>query len=223
MGSTQWIALGAIGTLLVVLFNLVVIFFLPWWRRPKFSIEFHAKEPFCREAKSSQFASSLHTLPTYWVRLRVRNSGRSVARRCLAKLVRVMDENGLQKEEYDPMQLHWVITDWGEVPFRAIDLDRDDYEYLDILVTQEGSHDVFLAGDQFPWANYQPRAIPYTLPPSKHIVGITVYGDDVKPKTKYTSLIWVGDKIKNIYVEVHDNPRDAKSWFKKWLKKTPRV
>lgn len=199
----------------MVALNFVVIFVLPWWRSPRFSIEFRAAEPFCRLAKSSQFTSPGNAVPTYWIRLRVRNSGRSVAKRCLAKSVGVMSEDGQQKQEYDPMQLHWVSTDWGEVPFRAIDLGRDDNEYLDVLVTQDNSKDVYLAGDQFPWARYQQRAIPNSLPVGRHIVSITVYGDNVKPETKYMSIIWRGSQIKDIDVEVHDNLEDAKSWFKK--------
>lgn len=216
MYSEGWIALGAIGTLLIVAINLVLILIIPLWKRPKFSVEFRATAPFCRQTMSQHFSCASDRACTYWIRLKVKNSGRSVAKRCLGRLTEVMDENCRVKQEFDPTQLHWSGSDWEEVPFRTTDLDRDDYEYLDLLTTQENNTEIYFAGDQFPWAPLKvSRAIPNSLPPGKYILCITVYGDDVKPVTKYASLVWGGANIKDVSIQLHDNLRNAKSWLGK--------
>ena len=100
-----------------------------------------------------------------------------------------MDKYGLVLDCFDPMQLHWVGTSWKEYPFRNIDLNRGDYEYLDLLVAQANNMHIYITGDQFPCARYEQRAIPTTLSIGKYILKVTLYGDDVEPKTVYISLV----------------------------------
>lgn len=212
-----WITVSAIATLLMAAVTFAV-FIRPWFRRPKFSIEYYTGGKFCHPAESRSFLDLKTKLPTYWIRLGIKNTGESVARRCLGKLVKVLDEHGKEKQEYDTMPLHWVITSWKEVPFRTIDLNRDENEYLNVLATQSDNKEVYFTGDQFPlakWAKDEPRAIPKSLPRGKYILVITVYGDDVKPETKYLSLIWQADDMKHVSVKLHDDLQKAKYWFKK--------
>lgn len=208
--------MGAIATALVVLINVAILFVIPCCRRPEFSIEYDTGGKFCHPARCTSFLDLKTELPTYWIRLGIRNTGKSVARRCRGKLVKVLDEHGEEKQEYDTMLLHWVITPWKEVPFRTIDLNRDENEYLNLLATQSNNKEAYFAGDQFPLAKSakdEPRAIPNSLPRGKYILVITVYGDDVKPETKYLSLIWHADDMKHVCVELHDDLQNAKSWL----------
>jgi len=211
--TLTWITISALATLALASISFTV-FIMPWFRRPKFLIEYDTGRPFT-ESISRSFKDRRTKIPTYWMRLGLKNTGKSVAKRCLAKLVKVMDEDGKQKSEYDPMPLHWVITSWKEVPFQTIDLNRDEREYLNVFATQSKNPELYFAGDQFPEAKYEQRAIPNSLPRGKYILGITVYGDDVKPETKYLSLIWQADDMRYVSVELHGSLRKAKSWLKK--------
>jgi hypothetical protein len=217
MDMVAWIAVGSVSTAIVVLINLYLIFFQPRWNRPKFFISLEMSRPFCREVASPVFAPREPSTPTlartYWVRVKVKNSGKSVAYRCLGKLIEVMGDEGKVLYDFDPMQLHWVGTDWGAVPFINISLNREDYEYLDVLVTQQGDSKIYICGDQFVWSKYKPRGIQNSLQTGSYILRVSVYGDNVDPETKFLSLIWGEQDFKDISVEIHDSFEKAKAWL----------
>jgi len=206
-----WIAVGSVATALIAFFNLYLLLIKPWWKGPRFSLEFEMGGRFCAEAMSRNFKSpSDRVSPTLWLRVKVRNIGRSVAERCIGKLMEIMDAEGNVLDGFDPTQLLWVSTPWGTVPFLNISLNRGEYEYLDVLVTQSGDDKIHICGDQFVWANYEPRAITRWLEPGNYILHITAYGDNVEPKTKYLSLIWRAKDFKDVSVEIHDSIERAK-------------
>lgn len=223
MGDRLWIILGPIIPLISLLVYLYFRAFLPWWKRPKFSIKFIAQEPFCRTAIASPIDNTRSLLTdtatraayeAYWIRLRVKNTGKSVAKNCIGKLVKIIDEDGQEVKNFDPTQLHWVETDWQDKPFRNVNLIRDDHQYLDTLVTQDGADEVYLTGNQFRWTIYMKRGIINSLPIGKYILVITIYGDDVEPETKYLSLIWGGTGIKDIQVKLHNSLKQASNQLK---------
>ncbi len=210
-----WIAVGSIATAAIVFFNIYLIFIKPCWEKPKFSLEFEMKDRFLAEAMSSNFKSpSDKVSPTLWLRIRARNIGRSFAKRCIGKLIEVMDSEGNAIETFDPMQLHWVGTSWKEVPFRSISLNRGEYEYLDVLVTQMGDDRVHICGDLFVWAGYEPRAIKSYLEQGSYILHVIAHGDNIEPKAEYLSLMWKGKHFKeDVFAEIHDTLEKAKAWF----------
>jgi len=213
MDIGMWIALGSVATAIVVIINVYLIFFQPWWKRPKFLIEFEMKRPFCRETMTKVFTSEDGHTATYWLRLRVKNSGKSVARRCLGRLIAIMDSEDKIISDFDPMHLHWVNTDWHAIPFLPIDLSKDEYEYVDTLVTQTGDDKIHLCGDQFEWASYSKRGIRNSLEPGKYVIHVTIYGDNVKPKPKYLSLAWGGGDSRDVSMEIHDSRKKANGWI----------
>ncbi|MFC2050980.1 hypothetical protein ACFLTN_07395 [Chloroflexota bacterium] len=214
MCSINWIAISALATTAMVIISFVV-FVRPTFRRPKFSIDFSLGLPFCRRTTSTDFTRINLRTETYWIRLRIRNTGKSVARNCLGKIIKITDDKGQENDEFDVMHLHWVGTSWIDSPFESLDLDRGEFAYLDILVTQSGNDAMYIAGDQFPWTKYERRQILDRLPPGKYILSISVYGDDASPETKYVSLIWSGSIIRDVNMEIHDTIGKAKSWLKK--------
>lgn len=220
MDTDFWIALGSVATAGIVLINLYLIFIKPRLERPKFAVEFKIGEPFCGKAFSSKFDKSINTnqdadvMDTNWFRVKIGNSGKSVAHRCLGKLTEVWNnEEGKVIDQFDPTQLHWVGTDWGAVPFPDISLNRKDYEYLDVIAIQQGDGHLYICGDQFPWAKYAQRAIRNRLKSGNYILHITAYGDNVDPKTKYLGLMWGGQHFKDISIEIHDTFGKAKAWL----------
>jgi hypothetical protein len=211
-----WIAIGSLATAVVAILTFVTIVVIPRYRRSKFSIEFEFAQPFVRPTVSSLLPGTPQPpatppsgtrVPSFWVRVRVKNSGRRAAKRCIAKLARVVDHNGKKVEPLDPLYLHWVGTSWGDVPFRQVDLDRDDSEFLDVLMTQQGNPHAWLAGDQFPWARYEPRGIVKVLPQGKYVLTITVYGDDVQPETRHLSVRWGALDERDISARLSKSPK----------------
>ena len=199
-----FIAIGTISTLLVVLATLYLEFVKPWRKGPRFSTDFGMAEPFCRTATMEGT-----DIEAYYLRVKVKNSGKSVAKRCVGKLIAVMDRDGAGSDKYDPMPLHWVGTDAEACPLSPIDLNPDDYEYLDVLQTMEGKRQAFICTDR------ELRGIRKHLNPGQHILHITVYGDGVTPKTQYLSLDWRGETFKEISMAMHDEVRQAKDWIKR--------
>lgn len=110
-GALIWIAVGSIATAAIVLINLYLIFIKPRQEEPKFAVEFEAREPFCRETEGNPLTSDSRGVTTYWLRVRVKNSGKSVAKHCLCKIIEVMDCEGKAIFDFDPTVLHWVATD----------------------------------------------------------------------------------------------------------------
>ena len=214
--SFGWIALGSIATLGVVLVNIYLIFIKPCRERAEFSLEFEMKNPFCAEATSSNFGTktSSDKLPTFWIRLKVKNKGRSVAQNCKGRLIEIIDVEGKTIDKFDPTTLLWVGTSWKEEPFRNISLNRKEGEYLDVLVTQEGDPRLHICGDQFVWATgYDQRAIKRYLYSGSYILHISIYGDKVNPETCYWSVVWNGDNFKNIDIKQHDTYNEARNWL----------
>ena len=221
MSTDFWIALGSIATAIVVLINLWLVVFKPRWEKPKFSIGYGDREPYCRHTSSRKIHSGTDRLLgdswvyTLWIRVRVTNSGRSVAKRCLAKLVSVADGHGVELESFDPTQLNWAGASWEARPFETIDLDRGDYEYLNVLLTQASNENIYFAGTELPWTACEKRGITGKLPPGVYVLKITVYGDDVDPQTKHLALLWGGNDKDDVAVELHDGLDDAKGWLAK--------
>lgn len=190
-----------------------------WLCRPRLSLTFEQGDPFCRVTSTSDFICVANVIPTYWIRLKVINKGESMAKLCLGKCIKVMNDKGEYIKEYDPMRLHWDSTRWKDIPFATIDLSRDESAYLDTLVAQNNR--IFFAGDQHPWAQYEQRAIPNFLSSGTYILLITVYGNEIKPVTKYVSVVIPeGDLLSatseaRVKVSISDCLQDAKSSFRK--------
>jgi hypothetical protein len=206
--------LTAIGTIILaimaILSPLVFGLILPHRKRPRFSINFHQMDPYCRSTSANQIGNPANSVLSYWIRLRINNLGISAAKDCRGKLVSIYNANGQDLLNFDPTQLHWVTTSWQDPPFKDIDLDHLDHDYLDVLMTQQGDTKAYIAGDQFPlWTNCQPRGILRSLDPGKYILRITIYGDAVAPLTKFLTVIWKGTTQTDIIARLFDDLNQA--------------
>ena len=191
----EWFtAIGTIATAIVAVF----VSFLPSLtrrrNRPKFAIEFENKEPFCRHNRTwfGVLADSRREGPvsTYWVRLRVKNAGRSIARGCEGKLVRIADvTTNEDRKDFDPVVLHWVGT-----THNPIDINKSEYEYLDVIFTRADNPKVFCIHCE----EKEPRAINLCPERKDYILQIVLYGKNVEPlqKSFYLKNHEEYDKIK---------------------------
>src|SRR3990170_8414429 len=117
----QWVS--AIGTVLAVIVAIVLSvssLIAKWWNKPRFKVEFTNEKPYCRTTNFPQYQA-------YWIRLKVLNVGRSVAKDCKGKLVKIIDaETKEERKDFDPIVLYWVGEPFGE----PIDINENDGEFL---------------------------------------------------------------------------------------------
>jgi hypothetical protein len=165
-GLASWIM--AIGTLLAVI-TAVILSVAPqisaYLTRPVFKVDFKNEEPYCRT-----------TMEGYWIRLRVVNSGKSVAKNCEGKMVRIIDASIKQeRKDFDPIVLRWV----GSTIDKPIDINRNEDEYLDIIQTNALFEKQFLiraAGVE------NPMGINLHPPRKDYFLHVELYGANVEPK-----------------------------------------
>ena len=163
----SWIT--AIGTLLAVI-AAVILSVAPqiaeYLKRPVFKVDFKNEEPYCRT-----------TMEGYWIRLRVVNSGKSVAKNCEGKMVRIIDASTKQeRKDFDPIVLRWV----GSTIDKPIDINRNEDEYLDIIQTNALFEKQFLIRA----AGVEKDLMGINLRPPRrdYFLHIELYGANVEPK-----------------------------------------
>lgn len=190
--------LAGIGTLALALATVYVEIIKPRWNRPRFSVEFENAEPYCRVArqKVEKPTGPSQEVCAYFLRIKVANVGKSVANRCVGKLVEVEDDSGNVLSGYDPWALHWVGTDWDKIPFSSIDLNQSEYEYLDVLYTREDLPNLAIICKDKSLRGLEPWFRPGT-----YVLQITIYGDNVKPESKRYCLAWGATDYKDIKLE----------------------
>jgi len=188
----------AIGTLAAVAVAIFAVFWpsiMKWWNKPKLSFEFDNSEPFCRHTFGLMDIGTRTTqkLNSYHMRLRVKNKGRSIARKCEGKLIAIAHKDlKTLRQDFDPVVLHWVGSDTVVRNFGAgsgsmqyaktptIDINAKEYEYLDFLSTHEKT-------DRF-----EIQAIDYDLPrgivldPQKdnYYFLVTLYSENCDPASE---------------------------------------
>ncbi|MGZ3952809.1 MAG: hypothetical protein ACXVBZ_15515 [Flavisolibacter sp.] len=159
----------AIGTLLAVI-TAIILSVAPqiatYLTRPIFKVDFKNEEPYCR-----------NTMEGYWIRLRVVNSGKSVAKNCMGKMVRIIDASTKQaRKDFDPIVLRWV----GSTIDKPIDINRNEDEYLDIIQTNALFQKQFLI--RAAGVETDPPGINLHPPRKNYFLHIELYGANVEPK-----------------------------------------
>jgi hypothetical protein len=177
----------AIGTLVAVVVALVLGFFPAirrWWDRPKFGVDYENVEPFCRHTLVYSITAAaglgLTTVPAFWIRLRVKNVGRSVARSCEGKLLRIIELPSMkERTDFDPTILQWVGTKRN-----PIDISKGEYEYLDVVHTISDRPSLLFVTAR----EEEPRGINLSPPLKDYIIHIALYGANVQPLLRIYKL-----------------------------------
>jgi len=172
-------AIGTVATVVVALFVAFLSSIRRWYNRPRFGIELGNEEPFARRSNlllGKNEDGSSRTIPSYWIRLRIRNEGRSVARSCEGKLVRITRLIDMRdRTDFDPVVLHWVGS-----TSNPRDINRLEYEYLDVVYTRADCADrIFIPAEE-----QDPRGINLAPPREDCILHIALYGANVEPMEK---------------------------------------
>ncbi|MHB8085752.1 MAG: hypothetical protein ACYDHZ_07995 [Dehalococcoidia bacterium] len=217
--SYIFVAVGAIATSCIVFINLIIIFIIPCYKKPKFKFIFDNAAPFYRATFGEEQTANIEK--AIWIRLAITNVGRSIAKHCLAKMVKITNSDWQIEKRFDPTQLHWSSTDWHyplpDYHFPTIDLNRGADEFLDLMVTQADDNNIYIGGENglFSTEVTERRQILNKLSPSKYLLEVIVYGDDVEPVTEYVFLDWRGGNIRDFDVRIENNLKKAKSWIAK--------
>lgn len=172
---TDWLtAIGTIGTVIVALLLASFNSLLKWYRKPILTIEFENKEPYCRHVPQTNGSTA------YFLRLRVKNTGKSMARDCEGKLVKILDvDPRYERSDFDPANLHWA----GHGTNNAISIHKAAYEYLDIVHVRSDSSKIFLKTNEV-----EPRGFPLAFPRQDYILDVVLFGKNTKPVEKFFKI-----------------------------------
>ena len=181
--AAQWAqAIGTCIAALVALFTVIFIEILkPWRKRPILKIEFEDKYPYCKYSDTDDF-EGMGMLTGYWVRLRIRNIGRSPALNCIGRMLEIRDGRGMWLQQYDPETL-----DWRGIISGPITLAPDDFEYLDIWLTAKGISDMRLRV-----RDRTPRGGVFDFRPGNYVIKIIIISDNAKPVSQTYRVDWNG-------------------------------
>ena len=182
--SPDW--LTAIGTFTAAFVALLVAFLpaiIRWRNKAVLAVEFAQNKPFCRHAPlvlgvEHVMSGEIQVIENaYFIRLRIKNRGRWVAKKVEGRLERVIDEGtGGEETDFDPVVLHWV----GRDERGPIDINRSEYEYLDVFYMLQSKTATFLVNAEAG----QPRGISLERQRRPTRLVIAIYGDEVTPITE---------------------------------------
>lgn len=180
--------LTAIGTILAVAVALLIAgasTIKKWIYRPVLKVEFENGPPFARPPTPITVPAGAPPAFGYFIRLRVTNSGKSIARDVEGKLMRIYGAGTLQeRNDFDPTNLHWAGHDQhgGEVP-RTVDIHKTAFEFLDLVNTQSGGPGIIIYTTET-----IPRGIPFALPWGDYVFDVILFGKNTEPVEKFYLL-----------------------------------
>ena len=214
----------AIASLIVSLLVASAVFYRnvihDWRFRPKFKIIFSLEEPISRETVVRCPTEALEPSRfkmAFWPRLRVRNTGRSTARRCEGILDEVRNPKGELDKRYDPLALRWAIAPHSK-GFEPLDIARDREVDLNIFTTLEGESNA-------PFVTHSdPRGVPLLLKPGDYWLRIVIYGDNFNRVPRGYAVQWDGKDYRGVKMqEMNEKPNGESCWPWPILKKSGSV
>jgi hypothetical protein len=202
--------LTAIGTLTAVVVALVVAF-LPrifdYYNRPVLKIEFENGAPFCqhRPTNTPVFMvrdveeSKKMRINSYFVRLRVRNSGKSSAKEILGKLVRIRNAKTGIDYQIDPVPLHWAsIPEVLSDDKLTLNLNQDEPDFIEVLfVCDEPKGRILIYSSEL-----VRRDAEKILSRDNYLLDISFYGENFS-SVQRTFLLECGKNWDEVTLEVH--------------------
>lgn len=205
-----WLDFGtAIGTLLAVVTALFIGPIRNWYIRPVLAITIGNEVPFVRRTSASVNLRTgrQSSGEAFWLRLKIKNVGRSSAKRCEAKLVTIAhsDLRSL-RQDFDPVVLHWVggdlISETTGVEHSLhytksgyTDINAGEYEFLDLLCSQQDRETFDIQA-----IDTVPRGINFSPGRDTYYFLIGLYSDNAV-STSFVYKINYGGSWDNIKIE----------------------
>ena len=180
-----------------------------WYWKPKLEIISSPEEPISRVTTvkwplDAPYPSQSKS--AFWPRLRIKNTGRSVARRCEGILAEVRKPDGALDKRYDPITLRWAIAPISR-GLELLDIARDREVDLNIFTTFENENFAVFA------THSDPRGIPLRLEPGDYWIRTVIYGDNFKPVKRGYAIHWDGKDYKTVDIrEMNAPPQSTADW-----------
>jgi len=144
----------------------------------------------------TQHSKRILEIPGYWIRVKIKNKGMSIARNCEGRLVEISRvENGGEKriKKFVPLILRWASRPY----ITPIDINRKSSWFLDIVfinkederMKEEFSNYVHICDIFRP----VPTGTMKDLEPGEYYLKVTVYGENFNPKTEKFYMNWFGN------------------------------
>lgn len=196
----------AIIALLLVIYRDII---RDYYYRPRLVVTFSLKEPVSRITSVGWPLGTSH--PTqwksaFWPRLRVLNSGRSVARQCEAIIAEVRNPDGTLNKQYDPLKLRWAIAPIHK-GLEPLDIARHRQVDLNLFTTIDGESNAPIA--TFP----DPVGVPLFFEPGDYWLKIVIYGGNFSPVERGYAVHWPGKDYKRVEMqEMNRVPSSIAKW-----------
>src|SRR5260221_3800900 len=196
----DWVAVGAIATVLAVVAALVIAIWGDWLKsltsRPELTLSISMKPPDCHRIQTmAQLPTGLvTTFDTYYFRLAVGNDGRAVARNVgvrAIKLSKVDAVSGIYKEDphFMPMDLTWSHVG-GSVEVTKIDPDLP--KHCDLAHVDSPKSTFFQFNTEVTPNEVAPGVWPTVKPAGHYRLDVAVTSDNSKPLYRTLKIAFDG-------------------------------
>jgi hypothetical protein len=174
--------------------------------RPNLEITFSLEEPVSRVTNVEWPPGLGQEKKAFWPRLRIVNTGRSVARRCEAILAEVRRPDGSLNEGYDPLTLRWAIAPIG-LGLEPLDIARGRQVDLNTIIPIEGEKFAYFA------THPDPRGFPLYFAPGDYWIRITIYGGNFEPVSRGYAIHWDGKDYRRVdMIGMNNPPTSLSEW-----------
>lgn len=138
-----------------------------------------------------------------YLRLKVTNAGKSVAKNCVGRLVQLASQEG-EPIRYDPLYFFWARQDDEVVDFAPVNIYAGDSEFLDIAGVRHKEKTVKFRIS----SRKQPLPLGKVFPLEAFFVKVAVYGDDIVPMQSWYQIIIDNESLqKSTLVKVDGLPK----------------
>jgi hypothetical protein len=180
--STHGDTIQIIGTAVTFLAVIVALFgerLWRWWDQPKISVSFNKSSDRCFRSAivpqcSIQDEGSFLNVSKQYFRFKIANNGGPALK--VRIKVDVLDENMNEVPRFEPSALSWILGS------ATIDLARGEAEYTNFL-SQILNYPEIQNRITVEINDKNPRGIAWDRPLIAHNFRITIYGDNISPKT----------------------------------------
>jgi hypothetical protein len=180
--------------------------FRSWYSKPKFDVKFSSEEPVSRVTNVEWPPGLGQEKRAFWPRLRIVNTGRSVARRCEAILAEVRSPDGSFNKVYDPLALRWAIAPISG-GLEPLDIARGRQVDLNTIILIEGERVAYFA------THKDPTGFPLYFEPGDYWIRITIYGDNFEPVSRGYAIHWDGKDYRRVdMIEMNNPPTSLAEW-----------
>lgn len=134
---------------------------------------------------------------SWFIRLRIENSGESPARNCFGRLLKASDKAGKQLTRFDSLDLYWTRQDRPENYTRIDVRENGDFAYLDIAQIKEAENilslRVLIPDEHRLVVTHESIQNPENLSPGTYYLCIAVYADNASIDPTWFKINWEAD------------------------------